>query len=68
MKTVTGQAAGLEILELAEKIIHVCDEHTSSRVVSCTAISVAEKIMASRQFAGEQLVYEPTLEQSSVRP
>ena len=48
MKKVTGQ----HVLQVAEKILAVCDEHTSSISAARAAIQVADTVIASRQ-AGE---------------
>ena len=50
MKAMTGHKA--DPMEIARKILTVCDEHTPSIIVARAAIQIADTVIASRQ-AGE---------------
>ena len=56
MKTVTGQ----NILHLAEKIIALCDEHTSTHEHAMAATEIAGKVIALRLYSSQSLE-EPVL-------
>jgi hypothetical protein len=62
MKAVTGQS---EVLQLAEKLVGLCREHTSSVTVSKAALEVAGTVMSAcdvRSFE-EQSGCEPVPKQ-----
>jgi hypothetical protein len=47
MSNVTGQSLKSEVLVLAEKIVELCHEHTSSEVVAVAATSIAGKVIST---------------------
>ena len=54
MGTVTGKMSKSDVLELAEKVIQVCREHTSSDVVARGAIQIADTVIASEAASSLQ--------------
>ena len=60
MKKVKGQ----HVLQIAEKILAVCDEHTSSIIAARAAIQVADTIIASRQSGEADALFAEASEQS----
>ena len=59
MKTVTGQKS--EVLELAEKIVELCREYTSSDLIATAATEIAGKVIVSEWRYSSQLPEEPAL-------
>jgi hypothetical protein len=47
-----------EILQLAEKIVQLCDDHTSSALVAGTATEVAGKIIATESLLSAHSPFE----------
>jgi hypothetical protein len=46
MEAVTGQSIG--VIELAEKVIALCDAHTDTGAVANAALRIAETVISSR--------------------
>ncbi len=61
MEAVTEQ---LEVLELGRKIVELCDKHTNSIGISRAAVSIADTVMASRQFDPMPVLSQPVRAES----
>lgn len=60
-----SDVTGCDVLELAGKIMRLCDEHTSNVGIARAAIQIADTAMASRQFDAERELSKPNLAESA---
>jgi hypothetical protein len=65
MGKVTGQPLKSEVLILAEKIVELCQEHTSSEIVALTATEIAGKVMTLKQVSEEPVLSVAVRERSA---